>query len=47
MKNNRQKTTHPEKSNVKKIPQLQPLKLQQLMGVVGGSGNVGPIKSQK
>ncbi|MDJ0573032.1 MAG: hypothetical protein QNJ53_28895 [Pleurocapsa sp. MO_192.B19] len=36
MNNNRQKPTHPENTNVKKLPLLQPLKLQQLDGVWGG-----------
>ena len=36
MTNNRQKPTHPEKTNVKKIPQLQPLNLEQLDDVAGG-----------
>ncbi len=36
MTNNGQKPTHPEKTNVKKIPQLQPLNLEQLDGVAGG-----------
>ncbi len=36
MTNNRQKPTHPEKTKVKKLPRLKPLKLQQLDGIVGG-----------
>ena len=41
MTNNRQKPTHSEKTNLKKIPQLQPLNLEQLDGVAGGPANVG------
>ena len=36
MKNNRQKTTHPEKTNIKKITGLQKLRLEQLEGLAGG-----------
>ncbi len=36
MNNNRQKPTAPEKTNVKKIPRLQKLRLEQLDGVAGG-----------
>ncbi|MDJ0591777.1 MAG: hypothetical protein QNJ72_17560 [Pleurocapsa sp. MO_226.B13] len=36
MTNNRQKATHPEKTDIKKLPLLQKLQLEQLDGVVGG-----------
>ena len=41
MNNNRQKATHPEKTNLKKIPQLQQLKLEQLGGIAGGLPGTG------
>ncbi len=40
MNNNRQKPTHPEKTDIKKLPLLQKLQLEQLLGVVGGLGDV-------
>ncbi len=36
MTNNKQKSTPPEKTNLKKLPQLTQLNLEQLDGVVGG-----------
>ncbi len=36
MKNNRQKTTHPEKTDLKKIAGLQKLQLEQLDDLAGG-----------
>ena len=36
MKNNKQNPTHPEKTNFKKLPQLQKLQLEQLEGLAGG-----------
>ncbi len=36
MNNNRQKSTHPEKTDLKKLAGLQQLKLEQLDGVSGG-----------
>ena len=38
MKNKKQKATHPEKTNLKKLPLPQPLKLEQLDGVCGAEG---------
>ena len=39
MKDNRQKPTHPEKTNKAKRPQLQLLNLEQLDAVASGSRN--------
>ncbi len=36
MKNHKPKLTHPEKTNIKKLPRLEPLNLEQLDGVAGG-----------
>ena len=36
MKNHKPKPTHPEKTDLKKRPRLQPLQLEQLDGVAGG-----------
>ena len=38
MNKKRQKATHPEKTNVKKLPMLQPLKLEKLEEVCGADG---------
>ena len=37
MTNKRQKSTHPEKTNLKKLLRLQPLNLEQLDGVCGAN----------
>ena len=34
--NNKQTKTHPEKTNLKKLPQIQPLQLEQLEQLAGG-----------
>jgi hypothetical protein len=37
MNNNKQKPTHSQQLNLKKMPQIQPLNLEELDSVAGGS----------
>ena len=43
MNNNRQKATHPEKTDIKKFPQLQKLQLEQLDGVAGSGSAIDVV----
>ena len=45
MNNKTPKPTHPQQQNLKKLPQLQLLKLEQLDGVSGGPRPRGPETS--
>ena len=47
MNNNRQKPTAPEKTNLKKLPRLQPLQLEELDGVGGGGIHVYNPKNSR
>ena len=46
MNNNRERSTHPEKTDLKKLAGLQQLKLEQLEGIVGGIAGIRGTKSQ-
>ncbi len=45
MKNNKQKLTHPQQLNFNKMPQVQPLNLEQLDSVAGGQSSVKLMES--